>query len=881
MAIQSVQLNTNNTDLQQPRAVKPYREAEGIVRTKRKVKPLPPKGHLVDDNLATGTKYFFKDIGYDMKSVKNGFYGTANDHQLGRLNDVGLRLGGIGIATYLASITTNPKARLMEYVGLAAFLTSMALYPKIAINAPARIVHGYDIDKQYIDDQGRKKSVHQDSNYIPYDMYNGANKGEDLDAIGDRMGIPRDIKNRHDVIREQMRKIATQNNTLWMLTAGFATPVMTALLCSGIEKYIVSPGLEKSRNTKYNAQIQAMLKEATAMDNNVSNIKNSLGESVKNILSKYEGKTISAEAVEEIKSLLTANTDDILAEGIKTDIDELLSSNKLIKLDKKSLKNIIETSQKSIGGRQSNFVIENIIPSQEEIEAVIKLIKPDSDITKGIELTEEEFVSLKSEISDLANKKIEATTGVAAKHKSYLKQELGNYVNAFTAEPVSSITKETIEKTSDFAKVIGDFAKKAEILDKCENFKFEYAPETVLANYYEKFQTTLVKQLGISPKDYKRMSNDKAFAQKILDEKMTELCKNENKYRETFEKLGKIFEQMETALHGSTESSQIKDLINGIELVYGKTSERLTALGIGKETAKSLMKGTTSEITSNEDLRDILDGIAENKFRHSGGSDIEALKYYSNGKGSSKNIRISRLINRYQGEANSFFRVLHTLDFYKRAANPNELMQYSSANDSNYVENIIKQVKLAMTQGTDPDFTMKNGIENPHEYKDFYNIGWSTEYENFGSTKQKGIVTDTAKEGLEKSKINGRRSIFERLQYYISRFKNVVANDRTYFVKPEHILDDGIRNIYRDIDLTSESKFNLVAQNPVDMLQKAASKMHADRKWIKSVGILGGSVLGVTLLAQFGFGKLKNKQNLQKIDKSEKKQKQVKNEVSK
>ena len=198
MAINPVQLNMDkfqaNLSFGQKKDYKSYLEATGTVSTENNVKPLPPQGHLVDDNLVSGTKYFFKDIAYDMKSVKNGYKGTANDHQLGRLNDVGLKVGGIGIATYLASRTTDPKMRMMEYVGLGAFLASMSLYPLIAINAPSRMIQGYDIGKEYIDDQGRKKSVYQDGNYIPMDMYRGEYVGEDLDIMGDRMGIPRGIK---------------------------------------------------------------------------------------------------------------------------------------------------------------------------------------------------------------------------------------------------------------------------------------------------------------------------------------------------------------------------------------------------------------------------------------------------------------------------------------------------------------------------------------------------------------------------------------------------------------------------------------------------------------------------------------------------------------
>ena len=109
MTVSSIQANIN-TPIQpsyNKKAVKPYLDAQGAISTDDKVHPLPPQGYLINDNIGTSVKYFFKDIGYDFKSIKNGFNGTANDHQLGRLNDIGLTSAGILIATYLASKTTN------------------------------------------------------------------------------------------------------------------------------------------------------------------------------------------------------------------------------------------------------------------------------------------------------------------------------------------------------------------------------------------------------------------------------------------------------------------------------------------------------------------------------------------------------------------------------------------------------------------------------------------------------------------------------------------------------------------------------------------------------------------------------------------------------
>ena len=199
MKMNPVQFNINNKfrpSFKKNDGRNSYLDAEGAVNTQNYVKPLPPQGHLIHDDFNNSIKYFFKDIQYDLKSIKNGINGTANDHQLGRLNDIGITTAGILIATYLASKTSNPRTRLMEYIGLGAFLTAMSIYPKLAINTPAKMVHGFDIDKEYIDDQGRKKSVMQDANYVPYDMYLGEIPEEDISVIGDKMDIPKDIKNR-------------------------------------------------------------------------------------------------------------------------------------------------------------------------------------------------------------------------------------------------------------------------------------------------------------------------------------------------------------------------------------------------------------------------------------------------------------------------------------------------------------------------------------------------------------------------------------------------------------------------------------------------------------------------------------------------------------
>ena len=481
-------------------------------------------------------------------------------------------------------------------------------------------------------------------------------------------------------------------------------------------------------------------------------------------------------------------------------------------------------------------------------------------------------VWLKKQIIEKANIKIENVSGQAAKHKDYLKSNVMTFYNAFNVESASVMTKASIEKIIKFANIMGEFKKKSAVLDKCANFKFEYTNETVLANYYDKFQKTLIKELNISPKDYKRMSNDSEFTRKILDEKISE---HKNRYEKTFEKLGKILSDMERVLHGGEENnSQIKKLITGIEEVYNSTSKCLTDNNIGENTVNRLVKGyyTSSLFDKDASVYNLLDGIAEYKSDYKNPNEVDALKEAARGKGSSKNLKISRLIERYQGETDSFYRMLHTLDFYNRAKNPDDLRKYSSVKDLNYVNKLELSIKNSLIKDSIADYILKIGIENKYEYKDFYNIGWSAA-EEYGKTTQKGVISDSAKRALEKNKIG---NISERFQMYITRFKNIIANDTTDFTRPGHIIDGNISNIYKSSAKSNEAKFNLVGQTPLDMIQKGAGKMHVNRMWLKTVGILTGAVFGITFLAQFSFGKLNNQDKLQKLNtKSANKQKQV------
>lgn len=842
MAITPVQQNIETPQ-------KTYRDAKTPIKTKEYIHPLPAEGHLVHDTLLSVPKFWLKDIAYDMKSLKNGLNGTANDHQTGKLNDVGLKLGGIGIATYLASRTTDPRVRVMEYVGLGTFLASMSLFPKIAINGPSRVIQGFDIGKEYIDDQGRKKSVLQDPNYIPFDMYRGEYTDEDLQLIGDSMGIPRGIKNRNDLIKEQMRKIGIQNNTLWMLTAGFATPVMTAIICCGLEK-VISPAMMTMRNMNYNSKISHILGVTESMPLELDKIKeNKLSKKVEKLLNEFKDKELPKAEFDKLVNMLADETDENLKEGIKEDIKNLLKSEKRgFTISENFAGDIENIVKESATGRNKATVASVFTLTKEDVAQALKNSTKDPNY-----MTQEELYNFKGELKKLFGAKIEAQK--TNKNALYMEQNniIEGIAKSIQKNPSSYVSEQGFKDITALAKVLGDFKAKDNIIDKCKSFKVEHSPETVLANYYKKFENTIFDILDIKYKDLKQMKESEDLTKEILDKKIEAFTRDGAKYEKGIKKLAKVMSDMEIALHGEYgDKSHIKDLITACENNFNNTAKRINNIGEGKfeRTINKLVKEDidtlTNRVTSREDLFDLIDGTRVPKpieISDYGQRATEYAKIHSKGVGSSKDMRISRLIERIQGVRNSQQRILHTLDFYKREV----------AADG-YEKDLNRKIKDVLLEATSSKHTMKlDTIHNPELYKDIFHEGWD-----------KGLQESTKNAMGEGSIENG--DIFNRFKKYIKRFRDVMGNNDIDFMQPEHKLENAgkMDTLYTHESRTRLQKFNLVSQSPVDFFHRASRTKFENQKWLRIASAVGGTVIAGTILAQFAFGKVKNPHNIQK-----------------
>lgn len=844
---------------------KSYLKTRRPIGTKKKIKPLPPKGHLVDDSFSEKIKYVGEDIKYELNSVKNGYNGVAKDHQLGRLNDVGLKLGGLTIAAYLASRTQNPKARLMEYLGFGTFLASMSLYPKLALNAPARAIHGFDFDKEFIDDQGRKKSVFQDSNYIPYDMYTGNKPSEDLSIIGDKLGIPRNIKNRDEVTKEQMRKIATQNNTLWMLTAGFATPVMTALICNRLESP-VSSMIEFFRNSNCNSAISSMLKKTANMSLDISSVKNSeLSKSVNNFLAKNKGKELSQKDYEELSKLLTENFDSIASDGIRADLKNIVSNGFQINDD--IVLKMQENSRKVLNGRNKETLDKYLMPTKEEI---IKAFG--ENYSKGV-VTQESVLDFNNTISKIIDAKLSNVSGIPQEFIDLEKTKiLKSFQETIESNKSRVITDDAMSKINSLAKILGEFKENALKLDKYKSFKVEYSPETALGNSYGRFEKLLFKNLKISFKDIKMLKNaDDNVVREFLDKKIADLCSNDAKFEKMMRKMAKAVSKVDTRLDGtSARNSHMLNLVNAIENNYNNTAKRLYKADstMFANTIDRLVKADASgelahTVTTKAELIDAMDGVTKNAFENvnwHGMSDDEKLKYYkynADGVGSSKRNTIARIYERNQNVRSIYNRFMQTFDVYKRSINAGDL-----GTDKKMADEVIALAKETLLKATTTSHIMKmDTVNSPEEYKALMDFAWATEGDGINI---KGKVSESTKKALGTRNSVEKGNVLTRFQNYIAKIKTVIANNRTDFTKPHHILNENASNIYKQGETTLTSIYNLVGQSPVEFVRKAAERRYAPTKWLRIMTTILGSVVGVAVLAQFTFKKIRNPQNMQK-----------------
>ena len=521
---------------------KHYRNCTDIPDSVNNIRPERGQGHLIGNNPIKALGRFFSNRYYDLKSVYKGYTGTANDHQLGRTNDVGLVAGGLGIATFLAARRSASLPKHMEFIGLGSFLASMSLWPKIGVFGPARLVHGFDVDKRYIDDQGRNKSVFQDPNYVPFDLFDGRRKSENLNDIANYMGISKDAINRDDMTKDQMVKIARQNNTLWMLSSGVAVPIMTALISNGVER-VYTPFLFAQKSKKHEAELNKLYEEISS-GAQVTESKNVMGKSVSKIITGLADKDIvTQEQIDKVIASATEGINTEFASGFAREINGRLSNvtSKQVVADEKFVSDLAKNLEETFQGHKH---LKKAILSVDGIKATLI----DKVFADGIVLKKSEIIS---KIKSAGISEVPSSVEKFLEQKFDQKVTKGKPVTIksdFVAELISKLEPEVkgdgvAEKLSKLKLSLADKAfsegivvEKAELLNKIKSVGIEKLDAAHRGVLGPRFDAIITSGQTILPESKKMVMTDevknilKALAEPI------------EKYSKQYSKIQKVNE---------------------------------------------------------------------------------------------------------------------------------------------------------------------------------------------------------------------------------------------------------------------------------------------------------------------------------------------------
>ena len=828
------------------------------------IKPLPSNGHLVKNTLFDYPSEFFRVIKDNNKALVHAVKGKANDNELGKLNDLGMKLGGLTIATYLFSRKFAPLAKSMEFVGLVSFFAAMDLWPKLALQLPAYLIHGFDIRQQYRDNYGIKKPVFQDHQFIPWDLYSD----EEINKIGDRLRVPKDMKNRRDFIQEKMRKIALQNNTMWMLTAGFATPIMSALICEGLKNPIHNYQ-DRKINQKANELLTNFKNEIEKYDFTDKNKR------LSDLLESNKGKPVTPELFENISKTLAKGMDSITASEIKKDLKDILFRQEGFDINKKTFEDVSVFLKEVLSDIPENEV-SAIIPNGSEIISKLDDSRKNSLMAGETLTNQNEFSSYVNAIQDAVDEKLNNFSSLNpenpnAQRARFMIDEMFETMNEgksllgkyFTQKPSSVLTDASVIMVKEINKTLNTFLARQRVLNKYAYLKSAQSQETYLANTWNAIlDDDMLKTLGISGKDIRKTRMDSNLVGNLMREKIEAIVSDDAKYEQVIdkiiEKLTFLDERTKFAQYDNYNPNEKNSYREYVDTTFDEASNNLKQQGM-KNTARRL-KG----------------------YDVPGSVDTHTLK----------DLQLSFVKDRVRGVKSSFYRLLNTLDFFKRVSDKEHLDSLKEYNYNNEFNKLIKHVdfsrqmkeemiemsKQLLISGKSSDYAVKffflrNPELNPDNLTDEQrrllfsdiqtNMG-KVINEFVGKTPVEGLVdnphdrifydsamrlmyTDQLSDKT-KSKIENSM-FFKNFEQYRQELFSYLGGD-VYFTKKNHRVKLG------NSDSTTEYRFQLLGSSIDDMFTKLFNQKYNSKTWLKMFGGLGAGLLGLTVLSQFFMGKM-------------------------
>ena len=835
---------SGNRKAQEPnKKPKPHFDIEHELNNRTFIKPLEGKGHLINGSIFNMPALMVKDTIYNAKAVKHAVKGEANDHELGKINDVGLKIGGLAIAGYLFTRKQTPMTKGMEFIGLGSFLASMALWPKIAIQLPAYLIHGINVQKQYEDSFGRKKPFYQDPQFIPWDLYSD----KEIQKIGNRLGVPKDIPNRREAIQEKMKKIAIQNNTLWMLTAGFATPVMSALICNRTEPY-----LAKWLNDRKNKKADRILNNLDKYSEKYKT--HTISNKLEEIISLYGNKPVDNKLIENITDAFALRLDPVTSEGLKEDLKNLMTSDKVYTINDNTAKEISKNLKKLLKNQKlDDSLINAIIPDD---NSMVKLFSDNNFFNPAKE--SKDFLAIKNKITKTIQARLKKYNSSVPEDSQFnwhiLRQMIAN--NPQDKHPVDKALFKvpgikfdtTIQaKLRHIAQITDDFSAKKCALDEYAVLKVGSAPETVIANYWNDISKDILKIFGINYKEIKQVRSDRNLVGALVRNKIEDIVSDDELYKKVMKNLVSKIAQINTEIKPSDLSAPAL-----------KKEENLT------DKQKVVSRSAYDAIVDTE-FNAYANAVGEKDFKNL--SHAIAGFNPDDTVGTAKNIQKAFISERLLGVKSSFYRLINALDFYRRIAKQANNMESINMYPREIKEEIIELCKIITLEGHSSDNATKfYMLRNQHPSTDKSPL----------EVKNGKVVNKYYGKAAGTADIAGDKYFYQRAMQLMFEEK---LNPETADILKGSLIEDEVMN-YRELvldkiggenymlkprhrirpesDAGSDLKFLLTGIAPDEFFFKSGKQFFNSNKWFKIFSTFGAALLGVTVLAQFFFGKTKN-----------------------
>ena len=816
-----------------------------------------PRGYLVKENPVQMFGSMFVDTAKDVRNLGRAITkGESNDHELGRMNDLGMKLGGGLIAAALMGSKATTNKKLMELLGFGTFFSVMSLWPKVAIDLPTYLMHGFNPHQKYIDSQGRKKQFFQDNQYLPWDVWTK----EDINKVADRMGVSKNMKDREEYTKEKMRTIALQGNTLWMLSAGFATPLGTSLICNMIENKLEVPTAQGDLK-----RLAAAIKEASNGDTietlTSSELFKQQDESFRQLTDRIKaGKITRQETIEELSNLFNitnmSNADtkgyDFVAKNMPDNQTDVIT----------------DLVDRLFGSKEGSNGIKEI---SEDFITRITEGESDIEVKKAKQLFNEALQSANAEGS---------TTGESVFQKAcnIIRSRRGEFSGSRWARNLMTGKNSDIIDSLQQSTVMGDTLDKSMLKTGADTLETIYKEtikpaqaqvrlfglnleklDQVSGVKYVKTVKQLLKSLNLSNAEITALRNSEDFYGSYLPDTLAshfkKIASDEKAYDSTIEALRKQAEQLEQTTDKSTRFKKafmiltnqsddtpsswgkiIKNALGGSKKESKKLSERIqaakTALQNKDSNIKTTISGTFDSMSETLDtkLKNLGDGV-EGLFEGAEGSKLsETLR-----QGLSANTT-SKMRANITSVDSMIYRMLGSLDLEKRI---------QDSKGDTFIQTWIENAKK---YGYEGKFTTIDDSNKDEFLNLCRKISWQSTY---GDAMNKFHLDGNG---------NGYRALIETIFPDMSNLGDDVSNWNRC-IKDIALNSECIPYPQLETErkqLLHSIKYNQMGQSTLDAIKNQVEQAYNNKTWMKVFGGLAIGVAAVTFISQLFFGKVKD-----------------------